>query len=160
MAAFFTRERFGRPQVYAGLLLLFFTAQCLWLMSRVPFDETESHQIQRGLRQWKEGAIQDAPQSPLIALFSAAGVAALPGADPNFSSTLTMLAARLPFLILGLLRAASLWYVTRRLYGNAGGYVALALYCFSPAIVRSGAFVNAAGPCAWGFFGGIFSAIA
>jgi hypothetical protein len=26
--------------------------------------------------------------------------------------------------------------------------------------VRSGAFVNAAGPCAWGFFGGIFSAIA
>jgi len=29
----------------------------------------------------------------------------------------------------------SLWYVARRLYGNAGGYIALALYCFSPAMI-------------------------
>ena len=28
------------------------------------------------------------------------------------------------------------WWVTRRLYGNLGGYTALALYCFSPAMLR------------------------
>jgi MFS family permease len=46
--------------------------------------------------------------------------------------------ARLPFIIIGLLLGGSLWYVARRLYGNAGGYTALALYCFSPAAVASG----------------------
>ena len=34
--------------------------------------------------------------------------------------------ARLPFVLIGLLVGGSLWYVARRLYGNAGGYVALA----------------------------------
>ena len=47
------------------------------------------------------------------------------------SSTLHWLAA-FPYLIFGLLLGGSLWYVARRLFGNAGGYVALALYCFSP----------------------------
>lgn len=158
MAAFFTRERFGRPQVYAGLLLLLFVAQCLWVMWQTPFREGEIYEISRGLAQWQHGDIARAPHSPLIALLASAGLSVLP--DPNLSSTLVMLAARLPFLFLALLRAASLWYVSRRLYGNAGGYVALSLYCFSPPIIHSGALVNAAGPCAWGFFGGIFSAIA
>jgi len=39
---------------------------------------------------------------------------------------------RAPHLLFGLLLGASLWYVSHRLYGNAGGYIALALYCFSP----------------------------
>ena len=47
--------------------------------------------------------------------------------------------AAAPYLVFGLLLGASLWYVSRRLFGNAGGYVALALYCFSPGIVRSSA---------------------
>ena len=34
MVRFFTRERFGRPQVLAGCLLLVFLAQCLWLVGR------------------------------------------------------------------------------------------------------------------------------
>jgi hypothetical protein len=54
------------------------------------------------------------------------------------------------------------WYVSRRLFGNAGGYVALALYCFSPGIVRSSAlwFAEPEVGAAWGAFGAIFTAIA
>jgi hypothetical protein len=61
-----------------------------------------------------------------------------------------------------MLLGASLWYVSRRLYGNAGGYTALLLYCFSPAVIRSSvlwlAEPNVAG--AWGTFGAVFTAIA
>jgi hypothetical protein len=60
------------------------------------------------------------------------------------------------------LLGASLWYVSRRLYGNAGGYIALALYCFSPLVLRSST-LYAAQPemgAAWGAFGAIFTAIA
>ena len=32
-----------------------------------------------------------------------------------------------------------MWYVARRLCGNPGGYVALALYCFSPALIQASA---------------------
>src|SRR5207248_10658776 len=41
MGQFFTRERFGKPQVYAALLLLVFCAQCIWLVNRsagLPFS--------------------------------------------------------------------------------------------------------------------------
>src|ERR1700726_1579097 len=70
--------------------------------------------------------------------------------------------ARAPYLIFGVLLGASLWYVARRLYGNAGGYVALTLYCFSPAILRSSTLYSAAPEmsAAWGAFGTIFTAIA
>ena len=62
----------------------------------------------------------------------------------------------------GLLLGASLWYVARRLFGNVGGYVALALYCFSPGILRSCAlwFAEPEVGAAWGAFGAIFTAIA
>jgi hypothetical protein len=67
-----------------------------------------------------------------------------------------------PFLIFGLLLGASLWYVARRLFGNAGGYIALVLYCFSPGILRASALFSAEpeGGAAWGAFGAIFTAIA
>ena len=43
-----------------------------------------------------------------------------------------LLLLRLPFLFAGVLLGGCIWWVTRRLYGNLGGYTALALYCFSP----------------------------
>src|SRR3989442_13628670 len=55
MGGFFTRERFGRPQVLAGLLLLLFVAQCLWLMNRglrLRPDSGEVFRIREGLGQW------------------------------------------------------------------------------------------------------------
>jgi len=42
---------------------------------------------------------------------------------------------RIPFTLIALTLGAALWWVTRRLYGNAGGYIALGLYCFSPLVV-------------------------
>jgi 4-amino-4-deoxy-L-arabinose transferase-like glycosyltransferase len=70
--------------------------------------------------------------------------------------------ARPPYLIFGLLLGASLWYVARRLYGNAGGYIALALYCVSPTILRSSTLYSAQPEmgAAWGAFGATFTAIA
>ena len=56
----------------------------------------------------------------------------------------------------------SLWYVTRRLYGNPGGYIALTLYCFSPGMIVSAAGSQNLGEMGgvWGAFGTIFTAIA
>jgi len=67
-----------------------------------------------------------------------------------------------PYVLFGVLLGASVWYVSRRLYGNAGGYIALALYCFSPAVVRSSALWVAPPDvaAAWGTFGAVFTAIA
>ena len=160
MAAFFTRERFGRPQVYAGLLLLLFAALCLWVIVRAPLQQSERAQIQRGLAQWTHFDVRSGEESPLIALIASAGMAVLPVGDQPFIGLLPALLARLPFLFLALLRGASLWYVTHRLYGNAGGYIALALYCLSFPIILASALVNPHGPAAWGFFGAIFSGIA
>src|SRR2546422_10457841 len=56
MGRFFTRERFGRPQVLAGTLLLIFLAQCAWLVNRSRFVMPEAHEIFRiheGLGQWR-----------------------------------------------------------------------------------------------------------
>jgi len=53
--------------------------------------------------------------------------------------------AHAPYLIFGVLLGASLWYVARRLYGNAGGYIALMLYCFSPESSQQRAVVCRAG---------------
>jgi hypothetical protein len=70
--------------------------------------------------------------------------------------------SRAPYVLMGALLGASLWYVSRRLYGNAGGYIALALYCFSPAVLRSSTLWLAQPDtaAAWGTFGAVFTAIA
>ncbi|HUN83391.1 MAG TPA: hypothetical protein VMU48_03390 [Terracidiphilus sp.] len=51
--------------------------------------------------------------------------------------THVLLLLRLPFLMAGCLLGAGLWWVTRRLYGDLGGYTALSLYCFCPAILKA-----------------------
>ncbi len=38
MGTFFSRERFGKPQVLAGLLLLVFVAECAWLVAHTAPD--------------------------------------------------------------------------------------------------------------------------
>jgi hypothetical protein len=68
----------------------------------------------------------------------------------------------MPYLLFGTLLGASLWYVSRRLYGNAGGYIALTLYCFSPAMIRASTLWHAQPEigAAWATFGAVFTAIA
>jgi len=197
MFRFFSRERFGRPQVLAACLLLVFLVQCLWLVGKGvrsgSLDLAEVERVERGTALWNTGLARpgtneriapelvqpylenkgagietdlwpasdtayDAHHSPLWYLIASAPMALRP---PGNIRELHWLAA-IPYLIFGLLLGASLWYVARRLFGNAGGYVALALYCFSPGIVRACALWSAEPEvgAAWGAFGAIFTAIA
>jgi hypothetical protein len=180
MTTFFSRERFGRPQVLAGSLLLVFVAECAWLVAHTApnlIDPAEFARVQQGLEQWHSHGIAGTPSlrldphelprvseydpnhSPLWYLIGSAPVAAL-GVSPD--SWLWVWLTRAAYVLFGVLLGASLWYVSRRLYGNAGGYIALALYCFSPAVVRSSALWSAPPDIAgtWGTFGAVFTAIA
>ena len=70
-----------------------------------------------------------------------------------------LLLLRLPFLAAGCLLGGGLWWVTRRLYGNLGGYTALALYCFSPAVLRACVAPNPEVLAALGVYGGVYTCI-
>jgi hypothetical protein len=70
-----------------------------------------------------------------------------------------LLLLRLPFLGAGCLLGAGLWWVTRRLYGNLGGYTALALYCFSPAVLKACVAPSPEVLAALGVYGGVYTCI-
>lgn len=176
MGGFFTRERFGRPQFLAGLLLLAFLGQCLWLVHREAerhgLDSDEIMRLELGLGYWGKTGVGGAWASPAEAgphashsrlwfLIAAAPLLLSPDTSPDrLADSLWLI--RAPYLLFGILLGASLWYVSRRLYGNAGGYTALALYCFSPGMLRAstGWLAQPEVGSAWGAFGAIFTAIA
>jgi hypothetical protein len=70
-----------------------------------------------------------------------------------------LLLLRLPFLLGGCVLGGCIWWVTRRLYGNLGGYTALALYCCCPAILRACISPNAEVFAALGVYGGVYTCI-
>jgi hypothetical protein len=70
-----------------------------------------------------------------------------------------LLLLRLPFLFAGCALGGCIWWVARRLYGNLGGYTALALYCFSPAILKACVAPNPDVLAALGVFGGVYTCI-
>jgi hypothetical protein len=70
-----------------------------------------------------------------------------------------LLLLRLPFLFAGCVLGGCIWWVTRRLYGNLGGYTALALYCFSPAMLKTCVAPNADVLAALGVYGGVYTCI-
>jgi hypothetical protein len=202
MRGYFTRERFGRPQFLAGLLLLAFLGQVVWLVhlelrtAKAP-DGLEAIRIREGWKQLHGNGIAGAPFSNLAPNIAFSGDAApilqgqfIPGQDKDgfdteHSPLLYLLSAgpllvvpqrllaaesgeywgwlpRLPFVACGVLLGASLWYVARRLCGNAGGFVALTFYCFSPAMIQASAVWHTEPEivAAWGAFGTVFTAIA
>ena len=70
-----------------------------------------------------------------------------------------LLLLRLPFLFAGCVLGGCIWWVTRRLYGNLGGYTALALYCFSPAVLKACVAPNPEVLAALGLYGGVYASI-
>jgi len=70
-----------------------------------------------------------------------------------------LLLLRLPFLAVGCVLGGGLWWVTRRLFGNLGGYTALSLYCFSPSVLRACVSPNAELLAALGIYGGVYCCI-
>jgi len=190
MRPYFTRERFGHSQFLAGLLLLAFFGQAVWLVraemlvaTAGPLEGTEQARIRDGWRQWHGEGIAGAPfphaqpvpfgevsedgydteHSPLMSLVSAAPLLAWPERLRNSElSNYWRWLPRLPFLACGLFLGASLWYVARRLCGNKGGFIALTFYCFSPSMLQASALWHTEPEilAAWGAFGTIFTAIA
>ena len=73
--------------------------------------------------------------------------------------THALLLLRLPFLFAGCLLGGCIWWVTRRLFGDFGGYTALALYCFCPPILKACIVPNPEVPAALGIFGGVYTCI-
>jgi hypothetical protein len=158
------------------------------LHASVP-DSDQALRTYQGLEQWNSGAVAGTPESlrseaatgvpsagraghlrvrdgydqdrsPLYYLVAAAPLMLRPGSWlPELFSPLL---AATPYLFFGVMLGASLWYVARRLYGNAGGYIALALYCFSPAMILNVAGAQSVGEmgAVWGAFGTVFTAIA
>jgi hypothetical protein len=189
MRPYFTRERFRRPQFLAGLLLLIFLAQAVWLVQRELRNSDgpegpEAARISEGWKQWHgrgvagapfhdlpeyvprnqlgEGSGFDTEQSPLLDLISAAPLLALPQDFADESAAYWRWLSRLPFLACGVFLGASLWYVARRLCGNIGGFIALTFYCFSPSLIQASAVWHTEPEivAAWGAFGTVFTAIA
>jgi hypothetical protein len=77
----------------------------------------------------------------------------------GISSFFALILVQLFLLATGVILGGALWWVTRRLFGNLGGYTALALYCFSPAILRACLAPNLEILAALGIYGGIYTCI-
>jgi len=65
----------------------------------------------------------------------------------------------LPFVIFAIWLGAGLWWVARRLFGNEGGFLALALYCFCPEVVRFAVTPNNDVLAMWGLYGLVYTSI-
>lgn len=151
----------GRPQIFAGLMLLGFLTQALWVAQERKLSSLEFQYIEAGLPQrlGQEYRVT----SPLTSW-----VAALPFRLARQTASGAMSQARfvprpwmprLLFVTFGVWLGAALWWVARRLFDDAGGYVALALYCSSPAMVMIAGNVGPEIILAWSTFGLIYTAI-
>src|SRR5271163_5091901 len=171
------RFRFDRPQRIAAALLLLLLAQCYWVARHQTLTERDYEFARCGREMWEK-------PSPLAGYFTSCGnihdgtlayrAAGLPLTIERIMSgesstnspwelrhqlSYVLLLMRLPFILCGLCLGAALWWVTRRLFGNEGGFVALSLYCFSPEIVRACTYPNAEILAAFGVFAAVYTAI-
>ncbi len=99
------------------------------------------------------------PEDRVVLASIGRGTAELTTWELRHQMTHVLLLLRLPFLVCGCVLGGGLWWVTRRLYGNMGGYLALALYCFSPAILKACVSPNPEVLAALGVYGGIYTCI-
>jgi hypothetical protein len=109
--------------------------------------------VQRGIDHFRK------PEDRVVQASSGQGSAGLSIWELRHQMTHVLLLLRLPFLACGCVLGAGLWWVTRRLYGNMGGYIALALYCFSPSILKACVSPNPDIFAALGVYGGTYTCI-
>jgi hypothetical protein len=155
--------RVGKPQVFAGLMLLAFFVQCLWVASTRKLSDLEYRYIAAGLKVKSEKAVNPSPLTGLVAAFPVRiTYLARKIATPELSAALAVpwpWFLRLPFVIFGVWLGAALWWVARRLFDDDGGYVALALYCTSPAMITISSNIGPEILLAWSSLGLIYTAI-
>ena len=189
----FPKIQIGRPQRVAGLLLLVFLVQCIWVVSRQQLSPEDYRFARCGREMWER-------PSPLAGYFTTCGnlngdgtfayrVAGFPltvqrlvllagdklrspenrvyaGGSLNGSTwearhelTNVKYLLHMPFVFFAAWLGAGLWWVARRLFGNEGGFFALGLYCFCPAIVRSAVTPNNDVLAMWGLYGLVYTAM-
>ncbi len=187
------RIKMGRPQRLAALLLVFFLAECLWVINRQQLSQQDYRYAECGREMWER-------PSPLAGYFTTCGnlngdgtFAYRAAGFPLTVQRLVMLGAdklrkpenrlyaestlhgstwearhelfsvkyllHLPFVFFAIWLGGGLWWVARRLFGNEGGFFALGLYCFCPAIVRSAVTPNNDVLAMWGLYGVIYTAM-
>ena len=187
------RIKIGRPQRLAALLLLFFLAECLWVVHRQELSRQDYRYAECGRQMWER-------PSPLAGYFTTCGnlngdgtfayrVAGLPltvqrlamlGLDRLRSPQNRLYAEgtlrgttwearhelfsvkyllHLPFIFFAMWLGGGLWWVSRRLFGNEGGFFALGLYSFCPVIVRSAVMPNNDVLAMWGLYGLVYTAM-
>jgi hypothetical protein len=155
--------RVGRPQVFAGLMLLAFVVQCLWAANTRKLSDLEYRYIAAGLTGKSEKAVNHSPFTGWVAALPVRLITlARKIANPSISAALAVprpWMLRLPFIIFGLWLGAALWWVARRLFDDDGGYVALALYCTSPAMITVSSNIGPEIILAWSSLGLIYTAI-
>jgi hypothetical protein len=156
--------RIGRPQILAGLMLLAFLAQGLWVAARRSLSPLEYEYIASGIS--REARTEYRVNSPFTGLVASVPVylvrAARALAPESWRGALAIPRPwflRLPFVIFGVWLGGALWWVARRLFDDSGGYVALALYCSSPAMVMIAGNISPEIILAWSIFGLVYTAI-
>ena len=160
----------GRPQLIALAILLVLACEGGYVARKAQFTAAEQDHIWAGRQQIELGAVpRQMRHSPLVNLTAAVPLRMdadrVLRRDPtpeviHAEIRRVRLLARLPFIFFGIGLGVSLWYVSRRLYGNAGGYIALLLYVLSPAVVFATSTVGETISAGWGLFGIVFVAIA
>ena len=156
--------KIGKPQIFAGLLLLAFLAQCLWSAQRWKFFSREYQYL--ALRPQGSSGTEwrvSSPATTSIAALTLRLLAAVRSVAPESIKDALAIPHpwlfRLPFVMFGVWLGAALWWVARRLFGDEGGYIALALYCSSPVMVMVSSNVGPEIILAWSSFGLIYTAI-
>ena len=167
--------RFKRPQQLAALLLLMLIAQCLWVFHRQTLTERDYDFARCGREMWEK-------PNPLAGYFTTCGnlpdgtlayrVAGLPltvqrillGENPDNSTwemrhelSYVLVLLHSGFLLAGICLGGALWWVTRRLFGNPGGFIALAFYCFSPPVIHACTYPNNEILTALGLFASLYT---
>lgn len=167
--------QFKRPQQLAALLLLLLIAQCLWVFHRQSLTDRDYQFARCGREMWEK-------PNPLAGYFTTCGnipdgtlayrVAGLPltlqrivageGRDTStwemrHELTYVLVLLHSGFLLTGIFLGGALWWVTRRLFGNPGGFIALALYCFSPPVIHACTYPNNEILAAFGLFASLYT---
>jgi hypothetical protein len=189
----FPRIQIGRPQRLAAILLLFFFAECLWVIGRQDLSTTDYRFARCGREMWERPSAlagyfttcgnlngngtfaYRAAGLPLTAQrllllgvdhFRAPENRLYPGGSLNGSTwesrhqlLSVVYLIHLPFVLFAVWLGGGLWWVARRLFGNEGGFVALGLYCFCPAVVSMAVTPNNDVLAMWGLYGLVYAAM-
>ncbi len=171
------RFEIHKPQILAAVLLCVFALQCLWVVHRQTLTRQDYAYARCGRELWERpsplagyltscGNISDGTFAYRVAGFSLTVERILLGQSSSVSpwemrhlAGNVLLLLRLPFIFFGVWLGGGIWWVSRRLYGNAGGFFALTLYCFSPEVIRVCVHPNNEILAAWGLYGVLYTAV-